>query len=110
MLNIFNNFKKSLGDELDFLTEIKNAELTRELFMGDSQIMVPKINHDWKSSRLIIMEYVEGKKINDKKGIVDDLKLDPTKCSKLLIETFAKMMFQFGHVHCDAHPGNLLIR
>jgi aarF domain-containing kinase len=110
MLNIFNNFKKSLGDELDFLTEIKNAELTRELFMGDSQIMVPKINHDWKSSRLIIMEYVEGKKINDKKGITDDLKLDPTKCSKILIEAFAKMMFQFGHVHCDAHPGNLLIR
>jgi predicted unusual protein kinase regulating ubiquinone biosynthesis (AarF/ABC1/UbiB family) len=27
-----------------------------------------------------------------------------------LIDVFAKMIFMYGHVHCDAHPGNMLVR
>jgi aarF domain-containing kinase len=30
--------------------------------------------------------------------------------AKILIDVFAKMIFTHGHVHCDAHPGNLLVR
>ena len=56
------------------------------------------------------MEFVSGKKITDTTGISEDLNLDPKLCAKLLVETFSKMMFEYGHVHCDAHPGNLLIR
>lgn len=55
------------------------------------------------------MDFVEGVKINDVEGI-KDLKLKPTDCSSLLIEIFGRMIFQSGHVHCDAHPGNILVR
>ena len=27
-----------------------------------------------------------------------------------MIEVFSKMIFSHGHVHCDAHPGNILVR
>jgi aarF domain-containing kinase len=29
---------------------------------------------------------------------------------KIMIKSFAKMLFESGHIHCDPHPGNLLIR
>lgn len=38
------------------------------------------------------------------------MNLDPIDCSKVLIDTFSKMIFLYGHIHCDAHPGNILIR
>lgn len=29
---------------------------------------------------------------------------------ELMVETFSAQMFKFGYLHCDPHPGNLLIR
>ena len=28
----------------------------------------------------------------------------------MLIHIFAKMIYLHGHVHCDAHPGNIFVR
>ena len=55
------------------------------------------------------MEYVEGFKVNDPEGM-KKVGIDPKKVSKTLTEAFAKMIFKHGFVHCDAHPGNILIR
>lgn len=27
-----------------------------------------------------------------------------------MVKIFADMIFKFGFVHCDAHPGNILVR
>ena len=55
------------------------------------------------------MEFVNGTKINDKVAI-ESMGLQPLECADILIDTFGKMIFLHGHVHCDAHPGNILIR
>jgi len=34
----------------------------------------------------------------------------PKAATDLLVKIFAKMVFHDGHVHCDAHPGNILVR
>jgi aarF domain-containing kinase len=55
------------------------------------------------------MEFVEGCKINE----IEELKKrfgKPQLASEILIDVFAKMIFNYGHVHCDAHPGNILVR
>jgi len=55
------------------------------------------------------MEFVEGDRIND----IEALKLkfgSPEKVSSALIDIYARMVFLYGHVHCDAHPGNIFIR
>ena len=55
------------------------------------------------------MEYVEGSKINDLDRL-KELYGDPKKATNILVDVFAKMIFVHGHVHCDAHPGNILVR
>lgn len=55
------------------------------------------------------MEFIKGVKINDIQGI-KKLGLKQDDCSELLVNTFATMIFNSGHIHGDPHPGNVLIR
>jgi aarF domain-containing kinase len=36
--------------------------------------------------------------------------LDSRLVAKDLINIFADMIFKYGFVHCDAHPGNIFVR
>jgi aarF domain-containing kinase len=61
------------------------------------------------TKRAIIMEYVEGCRIDE----LDKLKemFGSSDCvTDQLIDIYAKMIFLYGHVHCDPHPGNIKIR
>jgi len=74
-------------------------------------VHIPHIFASYSSDRLITMEFIRNSiKINNKNDIEKVLNLNSIECANILIETFAKMIFQFGHIHCDAHPGNILIR
>lgn len=86
-----------------------NAGRTRNHFKDFSDLYIPRNYVELCSRRAIVMEYVEGIKINE----VEELRKkfgNPVKASEILIDVFAKMIFVYGHVHCDAHPGNILIR
>lgn len=52
---------------------------------------------------------MRGAKINDREGI-ERLGLNPKIVAQNLVEIFGQMIFKFGHIHCDAHPGNILVR
>lgn len=108
MTKIFQTFRESLTDELDFRKEVKNGEKTTELFRENDNVFVPGYYKEFCSSRVITMEFVEGMKINDVAGI-ESLGVAKKDVSELLINSFAKMIFRHGHVHCDAHPGNFFI-
>ena len=57
------------------------------------------------------MEFVNGLKIDDLEAIEKKFgEKGPRKASDILVEVFAKMIFEHGFVHCDAHPGNMLVR
>lgn len=85
--------------------------LTKALFSSDDRVYVPEIFEKRSSERIITMEFVSNAvKINDKRGIEETLQLNALDCANLLINTFGRMIFEFGHIHCDAHPGNILIR
>lgn len=36
--------------------------------------------------------------------------LNPKVVAQDLVTIFGQMIFRFGHIHCDAHPGNILVR
>ena len=60
------HFQASLVKELDFKAEVVNAERTRQQFKGQEAILhIPRNHVPLSSSRAIVMEYVEGVKIND---------------------------------------------
>jgi aarF domain-containing kinase len=107
LLILWKTFKDMCVQEIDFMFEKRNAEHTAKLFEGDESVHVPKMHDRLCCSRILTMEFVKGVKINDLEKLQ---KFDKSEISKILVNTFAKMIFEDGHVHCDPHPGNILIR
>lgn len=106
---IFNTFRGSLKEELDFTNEMANGKRTEEIFKGWKDVFVPKYYESLSGGRVLTMDFVNGVRINQKDEIIKQ-GFDPKEVAKILIHAFSRMIFQFGHVHCDAHPGNLLVR
>ena len=104
-----NHFEKSLLQELDFKQEVINAGRTADNFKGHDYLYIPK-NYVMKCTRrTITMEFVEGDRIDDLETL--EKKYGSAKeTTDLLVKIFAKMIFVHGHVHCDAHPGNIMVR
>ena len=101
--------RKNLPLELSFIQEGKNAEKISNMLQHFSWLVVPKIYWKTTTDRILTMEYIEGIHIND----VENLKkaqLDLFGISKKISQMYADMIFKYGYVHCDPHPGNVLVR
>jgi aarF domain-containing kinase len=105
------HFRMSLVRELDFKQEVVNLERTRNNFKGYDSLYLPKTYVMKSSRRCIVMEFCRGTKIDDLDKLKEQFGEDgPKKSSDILVNVFAKMIFNHGFVHCDAHPGNMMVR
>uniref|UniRef100_A0A6G1SCL8 Putative aarF domain-containing protein kinase 1 n=1 Tax=Aceria tosichella TaxID=561515 RepID=A0A6G1SCL8_9ACAR len=100
--------KKNIPQELDFRHEGRNADKTRRLLEHFDWLKIPKIHWEFSSSRILLMDFVTGGMINDTKFIEDE-KIDKQQLTRRLGSLYCDMIFKHGHVHCDPHPGNILV-
>jgi aarF domain-containing kinase len=108
LIKNWETFKDMCIQEIDFLHEKINSEKTKKIFEKDETVYVPKIHEKYSCSRVLTMEFVYGVKINDIKKI-QEMGFDTKDIADLVVNIFSKMIFLEGHVHCDPHPGNILI-
>ncbi|KAG8390107.1 hypothetical protein BUALT_Bualt01G0049200 [Buddleja alternifolia] len=106
--------RDSLPKELDFLIEAKNSIKCMDNFRRFSPhiaeyVYAPTIHWNMSTSKLLVMEYIDGAQVNDCKAI-RKMGINTRDVSKLLSRTFAEMMFKHGFVHCDPHAANVLVR
>jgi aarF domain-containing kinase len=90
--------QSSLPEELDFVREANNGEATRELFKGNPNFHIPRVY--FSSRRVLIMEYIEGGKVNDL-AYLEKHNIDKYEVSRSLSNMYAQMIFTLGWVHCD---------
>ncbi|KAM3918753.1 aarF domain-containing protein kinase 1 [Leptodactylus fuscus] len=101
--------KKNLPRELDFLNEAQNAEKMADMVRKFPFLKIPKIHWDMSTERVLVMEYVEGGQANDLEYMKRN-NIDVDKVSQALGKLYSEMIFVHGFVHCDPHPGNVLVR
>lgn len=101
-------FAQSLRDELDYLTEARNAQRMAENFMGDPRVHIPEIFWEASTSRILTMERIRGIKINDYPAL-EDAGLDRHLLAVDSTEAICRMIFEHGFFHADPHPGNLFV-
>lgn len=108
LMDMIDEFSKSLRSELDYTSEARNAEKISKQFTNNPMIYVPKIYWDYSTQKVLTAEYIEGIKISKK----EDLKQQGYNLS-LLAERFAKgifhQIFMEGFFHGDPHPGNVVV-
>ncbi|WVF67199.1 hypothetical protein IAT40_001947 [Kwoniella sp. CBS 6097] len=103
--------------ETSFKNEANNARRCAELISQTPElkddVYVPRVFGEAEgckeSDRIMVMEWVDGCRLNDRKQI-EDWKLNLREVMDLAISTMSAMTFSWGFVHCDPHPGNILVR
>ncbi|XP_064421261.1 aarF domain-containing protein kinase 1 isoform X2 [Latimeria chalumnae] len=101
--------KKNMPIELDFLNEGRNAEKVSSMLGHFKFLKVPKIHWDFSTKRVLTMEFVDGGQVNDRTYMEKNL-IDVNEVSRNLGQLYSEMIFVHGFVHCDPHPGNVLVK
>ena len=95
-------------EEMDFLKEAANVEEFARNNEGIAYIRVPRLYHEYTTSRVLVMEYVGGCPIDDR----DHLKkrgYDLEEIGRKLVNNYMKQVMEDGFFHADPHPGNVKV-
>ena len=73
-----------------------------------ASVYAPDIIEEFLTKKTLVMEKIEGFKINDVKKIEEE-GYDNKDVARKLALSYCKQIFEDGFFHGDPHPGNLLI-
>lgn len=106
--NMLTNLRRSLLQELDFKLESANLTTFAENLREFDKIVVPEPVEDFTTSRLLTMDYVEGKKITALSPL-RFLEIDGPSLAHDLFHAYLKQILVDGIFHADPHPGNVFL-
>ncbi len=107
-LGIVNEFARTIRHELDFREEARNLCRFRRNFEGHPDVYFPRLYPELVSKRVIVMERLEGTKIDDLSGL-DALGHDRAELARKGVAIYFKMFLEDGFFHGDPHPGNIFV-
>lgn len=105
---ILDYLRSCLVKELDFVHEAGNMERCARDLAHLPYVSVPGVHWNKTSKRVLTMDFVNGVKISDVKGI-KKLGLDLADVDRKMVAAFAEQIFHTGFVHADPHPGNVFV-
>lgn len=101
-------FASALRTEMDFRREAWNADRFRKNFEKERHLYVPKIYWEYSTSRVVVMERIQGIKIDDLAGL-EAAGYDRHRLANYAADFALKEVLIDGFFHADPHPGNMLI-
>ena len=101
-------FRRSLMDELDYRREAEHQKVFGEILADFDRISVPQPVDDYTTSRVLTMDYVDGRSI-DSLGPLGRMELDCEGLADQLIGAYLQQVLVHGFFHADPHPGNVLL-
>jgi predicted unusual protein kinase regulating ubiquinone biosynthesis (AarF/ABC1/UbiB family) len=106
---IVSEFSKRIRDELDFREEARNAGMLRRNFQNEPRVVVPEVVAELVTRRVLVLEYVEGTRIDRLHERLASGELDLQRLVETVVDAYIKMMLEDGVFHADPHAGNLLV-
>ncbi len=109
MLGVLDEFERRVADEMDFRKEAAFAARIRHNFRGERSVRVPQVLETLTRQRTMVMEYVEGTRIDRLDDAMMSGRLAPQRILRTVMELYIRMMLVDGLFHADPHPGNILV-
>ena len=105
---IFEEFQKTLINELDYMREAANLTAIGTNLKEFSRIVVPEVISDFTTRAVLTMDFIPGKKIT---GIepLERMELDGAPLADELFRAYLKQVLVDGLFHADPHPGNVFL-
>ena len=100
---VFEHLSASLHRELDFRQEASNIERMALVLKPYSRLEVPEVFGSLSTSRLLVMEEIEGSPISKAPQGPER-----REAARQLLESYYKQILVDGFFHADPHPRNLM--
>ncbi len=118
--DVIDEFASWLDEELDYVTEARNAYTIRENARFDPIEYDPRVWLDYSTEHVLTLEYIDGIPVSD---VLTDLRRDRDDCIAQLrkqscdldqvaaniVWNFLNQVYVIGIFHADLHPANLLV-
>ena len=95
-------------EEMNFLTEAANMEEFAQKNSGIAYIGTPRLYKEYTTLRVLVMEYIDGFKIDDKKSLLEN-GYDLNEIGRKLADNYIKQIIEDGYFHADPHSGNVKV-
>lgn len=105
---IFEEFKHTLVQELDYTREAANMVTIGENLKEFELVFVPQPIQSFCTQNVLTMEFVEGQKITSMTPL-SRMDFDGHALADQLFHTYLKQVLVDGVFHADPHPGNVFI-
>ena len=107
-VNLVKEFERTIFRELDMLIEAGNIERFSKSFQDVDEIYIPKVHWDYTSRSILVMEHIDGIKM-DRVQEIKDQGIDPKEVAMIGLRSFSRQLMEAGIFHADPHPGNTLV-
>ena len=101
-------FRAAMLRELDYRREAQNLKTLEENLKEFDEILVPRPVENFTTSRVLTMEFIEGKKITSISPL-RKLEVDTEELADVLLKAYLKQIVVDGFYHADPHPGNVFL-
>ncbi len=101
-------FKGWTEAELDLRREASNASELAESLQAVPDFVVPGIDWARSSRRVLVIDWIDGVKMNDAAGLAA-LDFDRRRLAEVLVHGFLAQSIAQGFFHADLHQGNLFV-
>ena len=106
---VVDEFSKRIGEEMDFRQEAANAIAIARRFSTNPRVLVPDIETELTTQRVIVMEYMEGTRVDSLEPLIAEGRVSGEEVVESVVEAYIQMMLVDGLFHADPHPGNLFV-
>src|SRR5215469_17590783 len=108
LMGFYREFRRTIFEEIDYITEAANAKRFREMFKDNPTIYIPRVYDDYTSRRVLVLEWVNGIKVNDYPAL-EAAGIDRLEVAKRTVQTYFYQFLEEGFFHADPHPGNIFV-
>ncbi|MGH8776185.1 MAG: ABC1 kinase family protein [Jiangellaceae bacterium] len=106
--DLADGFVEALREELDFTVEARNMASVIAARSYDD-VAISRVHTELCTSRVLVMDFLDGLPLDKAAPIIDDLGLDRTDLARRLLHTLLTQIMLDGVFLADPHPGNLLL-
>lgn len=107
-VEVVEDYKNTIFDELDMQREAANTSLLRRNFIDSDLLYIPEVYWDYTRRNVLVMERIEGIPVSDIAAIrAHGINLKVLAERGVVI--FFTQVFRDNFFHADMHPGNIFI-
>jgi predicted unusual protein kinase regulating ubiquinone biosynthesis (AarF/ABC1/UbiB family) len=98
--------RNRIEEELDYELEAQNQRALSRIFRGHPFIVIPGVISSLSRERVMVSEFVEGRKFEDFKSEAPDVR---NRVAEILYRFYFGCLYRHGQFSGDPHPGNSLL-